>query len=309
MAIQAVPGYGGQAARNTTGAPASIDSPLTMTYRPPRVGGGLNGNIAGPTTPIGSPSLGGVGIGAGGSAGLGAQSAVSPLGMYQQEIGDYTTGAQGMFGAQTSNLAAARADAIQRAIIGAGWDPSSHFGGSLASYSGDVTPQTLAAAAANPMSQKAQLDLQLNQANQNQPYDLAASGMGRSGAAAINQGNLQRQYQSQSYQGMQGLLDQIYGAGNTYAGGYNNALQQLEAARSQAAYMLSQTQGYSQPVSGDQTDPNAGAAPPGDSSQLSFSAPPTTNQKVQQVIASLGIKPGSKVNNNLYQNIRNIQAG
>jgi hypothetical protein len=167
------------------------------------------------------------------------------------------------------------------------------------------------------MSQKAQLDLQLNQANQNLPYDLAASGAGRSGASAIQAGNLQRQYQTASYQGQQDLLNNIYGAANTYAGNYNNALQQLEYARQAVAQRLAQTAGYSQSVVTDDGSgsgvgvgaPNSAPDPYSYPASYPTYQPSNTTQAVQRVISSLGIQPGQKVAPNLYQNIRNMRAG
>jgi hypothetical protein len=231
-------------------------------------------------------------------------------------------GAQGIFNAQSSGLAAARADAIQRAIINSGYSPT--LPPSLQAYAGDVTPQTLTAAAANPMSTKAQLDLQLSQANQNLPYDLAASGMGRSGAAAINQGNLQRQYQTGQYQGMQSLLDSIYGSANTYAGNYNNAVNQLAYAREQVANRLSQTAGYSQSIDtsgGDGSGLGGGGVdgtwnvpgydvPPVVPSYGSYAGSPaqlgstSTQQAVQRAISAIK-QPAPR----LGQTLRNVMAG
>jgi hypothetical protein len=245
----------------------------------------------------------------------------TPNQVYQGDIlsDPQAVGAQGIFDAQSSQYAASRADAIQRAIINSGYSPS--LTGGLSAYAGDVTPGTLASAAANPMSQKAQLDLQLNQANQNLPYDLAASGMGRSGAAAINQGNLQRQYQTGQYQGMQGLLDSIYGAAGNYASNYNSAVNQLEAARTAVANRLAQTSGYSQSIDTSYDDGSGGGGggggiygegvPSGATPYGSYAGSPAqlastpTQQAVQRVIASMGSNPPANIN----QILRNMRAG
>ena len=229
-----------QALRRPIGA--SIDANTFGAGAGAGVGGGI-----GTGAKLGTGLVGGAGSGGGGNSQT-TTTIMSPNQVYQDEIlGDPgSIAAMGTFNAHTNQLAAARADAIQRAVINSGYTPQ--MTGGLASYAGDVTPGTLTAAAANPMSQQAQLNLQLQQANQNLPYDLAAGGQGRSGAAAIEQGNLQRQYQTGQYQGMQDLLNQLYGAGNTYAGGYNTALNNLDAARAAVANRLAQTAGYSQSI-------------------------------------------------------------
>lgn len=308
MAIRPVPGYGGQAARNTIGAPLSIDQPLKLK-NPGGIGGGLSGFGGFTPTPTQAASLPGTAIGSGGQT---TTTTVTPLQVYQDQIlsDPGSVAAQGSFDANVSNLALARRDAIQRAIINAGWDPSTGLTGGLASYAGDVDPTTLAAAAANPMSQRSQLQQQLTQANQDMPYDLAASGLDRSGAAAIGQSNLQQQYQTASYQGLQDLLGSITGAANDYAGGFNTAQQQLEAAREAIAARLAQNAGYSQVTTvddGSGGDASGIGAAPGPSYTPYQSG--STSDAVQQVIKSLGIKKGSPVNSTLYQNIRNIRAG
>jgi hypothetical protein len=168
--------------------------------------------------------------------------------VYQDQIlsDPEAVAAQGTFSSTASNLANARAAAIQRAVINAGWTPD--MSGGLGGYASDLTPSALAQAAANPMSQKAQLDLQLSQARGNTPYDLASSGRGRSGALPIALGNLSRQYDTASYQGMQSLLDSIYGSANTYAGSYNDALNSLNAARAAVADRLARQAGYSESI-------------------------------------------------------------
>jgi hypothetical protein len=252
----------------------------SVSYKPRQaIGSNVLGSAAPKATnPVGifSPS--------GGGGGGTTTTTITPLQNYQGDIlsDPQAVGAQGMFDARASSLAAARADAIQRAVISGGWTPD--MSGSLSGYASDVTPQTLQAAAANPMSQKAQLDLQLSQANQNLPYDLASSGAGRSGANAIQQGALQRQYQTASYQGQQDLLSSIYGAGNTYAGSYNDAMSQLMYAREQVANRLAQTAGYSQSIS---TDDGGGGG--GDNSDYYSNV--TIPSVVQKVIAQIGSKP------------------
>src|SRR5215471_9358866 len=265
-------------------------------YKPPRQGlgaaiGGGGGTVYHP--PASYPGLSLPGMGGGGGGGPQTTTTImSPNQVYASDIlnDPGSIAAQGQFDATQSNYAAARADAIQRAVISGGGAPQ--LSGTLAGYSGDVTPQTLAQAAANPMSQKAQLDLQLNQANANLPYDLAAGGMGRSGANAIEQGNLQRQYQTASYQGQQNMLDAIYGAANTYAGNYNDAMTQLMNARASVANRLAQLAGYSQTIT---TDGGGGGGDTGDNSGYPSGYYPdvTIPDVVKNVISQISSQPVS----------------
>lgn len=261
----------------------------SFIYNPPAAPSGLTGSIGG---------------GGGGST---MTRTVTPLQVYQDQIlaDPGAVSAQGMFEGQTSNLALARRDAIQQALIRSGWTPQ--LTGALEGYAGDITPSALSQAAANPMSQKAQLDLQLAQEKGNTPYDLAASGAGRSGALAIQLGNLSRQYDTASYQGAQDLLGAITGAVNTYAGGYNQALGGLEAARREIADRLARQAGYSESIV---TTPDDSWAPSPSQDQLSPSYPaPVVNQAVQRAISDMGFRAGSRVPGNLYQTIRQTYLG
>jgi len=277
----------------------SPTSPLNVAPRRPTSTtnvGGLNG-LGTPTPKAPTTTLGGVAATpTTPNTGIGTIDQ-NVLGNYQDEILGSPMGqsATGIYSSQSGLLAAQRADAIQRAIISSGYSPQ--MSGSLASYAGDITPDTLTAAAANPMSQRAQLELQLNQANQNLPYDLAASGAGRSGASAIQQGNLQRQYQTSTYQNEQNLLNAIYGAANTYAGGIANAQNQYQNSLAYAGNLLAQMPGYSASI-----DPSAAA------STLAPASPPVagyapapipetpTQQAVGRAIAAVS-KPTIKTPN------------
>ena len=315
MAVQLGGGYSPVSSLNKTRQ--GLGSALGSYYMPPN------------PNPLPTAKIGGAIGAAGGGGGGGPQTTttiMTPNQVYEGEIlGDPgSIAAMGTFNAQTNQLAAARADAIQRAIINSGYTPQ--MSGGLASYAGDVTPGTLAAAAANPMSQRAQLDLQMGQAQSNLPYDLAAGGQGRSGAGAIAQGNLQRQYQTGQYQGMQDLLDTLYGAGNTYAGGYNTALSNLDAARAAVANRLAQTAGYSQSITTSGGDTGGGIDTGGGggsdwtvpgydvpgvmpdygnyAGSPGYMANPTTQAAVQRVIQAI-TQPSPRI----YQNLRNVMAG
>jgi len=224
-------------------------APLTTKSRKAVGSGLLGGTIY--TPPAGSPPLSLTGaIGGAPSVGGGTvTTTMTPLQVYEGDIlnDPQSVAAQGSYDTQAQALANARASAIRNAVFQSGWTPT--LGDTpAAGYAGDLRQSDLAAAINNPFSQKAQLDLQLSQAQANSPYDLAASGMGRSGAAAIQQGNLSRQYDLATYQGTQDLLNAIYGAGSTYAGGINDANNALNQARAAVAARLQNAAGYSQSI-------------------------------------------------------------
>ena len=174
---------------------------------------------------------------------------VTPMQVYQDEIlgNDQAVAAQGIYNTTLGNLANTRAYGINQALFKGGWTPDTSTG-PLAGFASDITPSSLAEAMKNPMSAKAQLDLQLGQAKTNLPYDLAASGAGRSGARAIELGNLSRSYDLASYQGLQDEMAQILSAINAYTGGAIDAQNALEAARRQVADTLARQAGYSESI-------------------------------------------------------------
>lgn len=263
------------------------------------------GAAIGPTTTLpAAPS----GYGLTGAIGSGTTTrTVTPLQVYQDQVDTDlgTTAAKGIFDANATNLANARASAIQRAIINAGWTPDLSSG-PLAGYAGDVPQSVLDQAAANPMSQKAQFDLQLGQAKTNLPYDLAARGAGRSGALNIELGNLSRSYDTASYQAQQELLSTITGAAGDYAGGYTTAQGNYEAVRREIADRLARQAGYSESITTGDEDWLPAAAP----GQLSPSYPaPKINQTVAKVIQQLGYKPGSQAPASLYRTIKQTYLG
>ena len=265
------------------------------------------GSSIGPTITLPKPpSYGLTGTASGGGT---TTRTVTPIQVYESQVDSNpgTVAAQGIFDANATNLANARAAAIQQAIIRAGWTPDMSSG-ALSGYASDVTQSALDQARANPMSQKAQLDLQLGQAKTNLPYDLAASGASRSGALGIELGNLGRSYDTASYQGMQDLLASITGSVNDYASGYNTAQSNLQAARRDIANRLAQQAGYSESISttGDEWLPSTSGNP----TDLSPSYPaPAINAVVQKAIAKLGAKPGGKAPANIYQTIKQTTMG
>jgi hypothetical protein len=113
---------------------------------------------------------------------------------------------------------------LKSAVIQSGYVPS--MTGDLAAYADDLDSATLAAAQGNQMSQKAQLDKNYNQQLSNLSYALAGRGIGsgvRGGAQLAGSGNLKDQYDVQSYQGAQSLLNAL----ETNAQNYNASKQGL----------------------------------------------------------------------------------
>src|SRR5262249_42398269 len=197
---------------------------------------------------VGGDQGGGGGGGGGGGAGTTTTTTtMTPNQGYEAEIlnDPRSIGAQQAFEATTQQLANTRRAQFRQALIQSGYDPG-QLGGDLGEYGGDIDQATRDAAAANQLSDRAQLNKALNQAQTDLPYLLAARGGARSGALPVGQTALQEQYQSASAQGLNDLLSTLRGYGQTYAGGYGQAVSGLNAAREAVAQRLAQLRGYSQ---------------------------------------------------------------
>jgi len=273
MAIAAVPGYAAKA----KAARALFYNPPALkpkTQAKTQVAGGSTLGTGGTGALVNNPAGGGgtftpaqptvrtdyqdsikqmlAGLGLGGNSNL--NNYVPPT-EYQGEIAsdpEYQLGLNSLTNTQNS-LAQARANAFRQNFIKGGFgagtfqseiskDPS------LAGFAGDIDADTLSAAAANQMSTKAQLDRQLAQGQAAIPYQLAARGVARSGAAATRSSDLQRGYDEQSSQQLSSLLDALRGVGGDYTSGLVDAANQWEQKKSNVALRLAQTQGYSQPT-------------------------------------------------------------
>jgi len=260
MAISAAPGYAGLSSKNpltraATAASLGFISPTPNVKIGASGGGSLTNAITGgqrvtvnPITGVAAPYV------APPSGGGTVTTVRTPLQVYQDQIlGDpQAVAAQGTYDTTLKGLANARQSGIQQAIYNAGWSPFAVPGGipgALQDYAGDFTggPDP----SQNTMSQKAQLDKQLSDANYLLPYQLASTGMGRSGAYAVNASNLQNQYDTASYGGMQDLLNAILGYASNYASGVTGAANQLDAARAAVAQRLQNAAGYSETVTSD----------------------------------------------------------
>src|SRR4029077_2790160 len=139
----------------------------------------------------------------------------SPIQVYQDEIlnNPSSIGGQQAFDAATQGLLNTRQSPFRHALAASAADPRTAPGGlgDLGDYAGDFNQATLDAAAANPLSARAQLDKALNQSQSDLPYLLAARGVARSGALPVGLGSLQNQYDVQKQQGLGDLLSALRG--------------------------------------------------------------------------------------------------
>lgn len=245
-------------------------------------------------------NLGGTGkLSSAAPSGLGPSTVTTlhtPLQNYQDEIlsDPLAQGAQTTYDTTVQGGRNQLRAALQQAVIGAGFDPGSQLASNpaLAGYAGDIDQTTRDAAAANQLSTRQQLTSALNEGNYALPYQLAASGMGRSGALAIGTSKLQKQYETATDQGMKDLLNAIQGNVNTFTGVQNDAANALDSARSNVAQRLAQQAGYSDtvttsgggssddnPANGYVWDPAATAAPNPQTLATAMHAANTANAK------------------------------
>jgi len=213
---------------------------------------------------------GGAGGGGGGGGGGGTQTTttvMTPNPIYESDIlsAPESIGGQQAFDATAQQLKNTRMAQFRQALVQSGYDPFQ--GGALPTdlgdYAGDIDQATRDAAAANQLSDRAQTLKSFNQAQADLPYLLAARGVARSGALATGNTALNEQYQSATNQGLNDLLSTLRGYGSTYAGGYNQAMQALNAARQSAAQRLAQMRGYSQTTTTTGGGEWGGGATPG----------------------------------------------
>jgi hypothetical protein len=158
--------------------------------------------------------------------------------LYQTGLASY----QSQVGANRSALS----NALRQAVIQGGWAPGqgsgqvnlSNVGGQ--DFSGDIDQATIDAANTNQMSDRAQLQNQLNKGLAFVPYQLAARGAARSGAANVMAANLQNQYDVAANSALQNLSQAIGGNVSTYAQNQANALSNWNAAQGNVANRLAQ---------------------------------------------------------------------
>lgn len=154
-------------------------------------------------------------------------------------------------------------DAIGGQVVNSGWDPGAMMASSpgLAGYANLVSQATRDQAAANPLSQKAQLQKSLSESLYNLPYQLNATGSARSGASNINATKFNQQYDVQSQQAINDLLAAIKGNVGDYTTLASNAASALDQARAAAAARLASQMGYSETTTqagGDTGDTGGG---------------------------------------------------
>ena len=163
-------------------------------------------------------------------------------------------------------------DQIRQAVIQSGYG-SQILGKaptSLQQYLSDLDPATVATADTNQLSDRAQLQKQLDTGMTDLAYRLAARGTGRSGALAAGAGALDQSYQVASDQQMRDLLNAISGGASQYTGLAANALAQRNAALQQIADRLSRLPGATYDTPTDTPTDTGGT-------DTSTSAPATSN--------------------------------
>lgn len=270
MALTAMPGYkasskAGRAAQVRGVLGLMAPSPKSVVPKKPVVapvtgaGASLLGPSAGPNIPTSLPTvktdyqaqIGKLLTG----LGVGNLSGYVPPSEYQGEITadpEYQLGQTNLTNTQNT-LAQGRANAFRQAFIAGGFAPGTFQSAlgrdpNLAQFAGDIDQGTIDAAAANQMSGQAQRGRQLAEAQAALPYQLAARGVARSGAAATRSSAFQRSYDEQSATGLSSLLDALRGTTGDYNTGLQNAANQWEQTKSGIANRLAQTRGYSQPT-------------------------------------------------------------
>lgn len=140
---------------------------------------------------------------------------------------------QGVMNAYNKALAAGRASLVgnlNSAVTQAGFDPRAGFTGDLAPYASDITDATIQSALTNPMSARAQLQAQTDTARKLLGYQLAARGVERSGELSTGNTYLNNQYETQSTQQLNNLLNAV----RSGVGDYQSQIQSLEANKNNA---------------------------------------------------------------------------
>lgn len=138
---------------------------------------------------------------------------------------------------------------LQSAIAGAvtqgGWDIRGALEGdpSLQAYAGDVTPEVAAAAAANQLSSRAQLEKQFNQQLAANAYAQAARGTLGSGSQAVAATNITDENVIAQNKARQELLDSLRGNVGSYLGNVAAGQQALDVTRGEVAARLAALEG------------------------------------------------------------------
>jgi hypothetical protein len=156
-------------------------------------------------------------------------------------------------------------DQIRQAVIRSGYDIRGKVPASLASYVSDIDDPTMATANANQLSDRAQLQKQLDTGLSDLAYNLAGRGTQRSGALSAGAGDLDQQYQVASNDQQNSLLDAIGGGVGGYEDISRSARSQRDAALQAIADRLSRLPGgtYDDPTDGGTTTTTTGGATSG----------------------------------------------
>jgi hypothetical protein len=251
MAIKPVPGYKLQEIGSWAVPKAKKTTVPPLVPGGPGGAGSWNGIVLrapdanDPVQSIVAPTLANVGGGGGGGGGGTSGGGITVPFDYESAIrSDYLyPGVESAFNTATAAGRAALREMIRNAVIQSGYNISSTIPSDLSEYAGDIDPATAAAAAANPLSGRAQLQDALTRGQSDLNYDLAARGIGRSGALEAGNTDLLRQYDVQSNTQQQDLLSAIRNGVGQYRSSLADASTQRQNALAAIATRLAQMQG------------------------------------------------------------------
>lgn len=167
------------------------------------------------------------------------------------------TSALDAFNASTATSRAGLGAQIANLIIQGGYDLTGKLTGPLQSYAGDITPEVLAAAKANPLSQAATIEQAYQQGLQDLTYSQAARGTLGSGAQATGASALLQQSQKANNDAQNQLMTALQGGVTNYEGSVTAGQQNLNQILYNVASLLAQQPG---PVY-DPGDQSAGVQP------------------------------------------------
>jgi len=153
------------------------------------------------------------------------------------------TSALDAFNASTATSRAGLGAQIANLIIQGGYDLTGKLTGPLQSYAGDITPEVLAAAKGNPLSQAAQIQQAYDQGLQDLTYQQAARGTLGSGAQATGASALLQQSQKANNDAQNQLMTALQGGVSNYENQQTAGQQNLNQILYNVASLLAQQEG------------------------------------------------------------------
>lgn len=179
--------------------------------------------------------------------------------LYEQALGSYNTNMQSLMKALQGNFG--------QAVIKSGYDPTAAFQQlmkdrpDLGEFANLLDPTAATAAGVNPLSERAMNEQTYNRGMENQSYELAARGIGQSGAAATGTNALLQSKQLAENQSRTALLEALQSGITGYLGQKTQGYDRVQDVAAQVAELLANQEGavYDE---GDQTPTDEIAANP-----------------------------------------------